>query len=149
MHIFLDFDGCLHPQGTPALDEDFRPIDNPALFQWLPILERILAPFPDVKIIISSDWRALMDDPTLIRLLGSLGPRFDGVVEIRRSPRAEELLLEATRRGLEHWIALDDHTSVRESDDPRFVRCDPLMGISDPNVQAELEAKLRTMRAGK
>jgi hypothetical protein len=53
--VSLDFDGVLHPVGVPAVDEDFRLIENPGLFVWLPILERLLAPHPTVWIIVSSD----------------------------------------------------------------------------------------------
>jgi hypothetical protein len=44
--VFLDFDGVLHPVGVPAVDEDFRLIENPGLFVWLPILERFACAAP-------------------------------------------------------------------------------------------------------
>jgi hypothetical protein len=34
-----------------------------------------------IRIIVSSDWRRLFDDATLIRLLAPLATRFVGVVE--------------------------------------------------------------------
>jgi hypothetical protein len=79
--LFLDFDGVLHPVGERALDDDFCLIENPGLFIWRPIQEALLAQYPAVRIIISSDWRRLFDDATLIRLLGPLSNRFAGVVE--------------------------------------------------------------------
>ena len=63
--VFLDFDGVLHPVGVPAIDKEFRLIENQDLFVWRPILERLLAPHPMVGIIVSSDWRRLFDDATL------------------------------------------------------------------------------------
>jgi hypothetical protein len=45
--VFLDFDGVLHPVGLPAVDEDFRLIENPALSVWRPILERVACTVPD------------------------------------------------------------------------------------------------------
>lgn len=142
--LFLDFDGVVHALGEPALDEDFHLLDNPNLFAWLPILEEVLFPFPNVQIIISSDWRRLVEDENLIRLLGPLGPRFLGVVEIFGATRAEEVLREAQRRRLTHWLAIDDHPSVAiaSSQDARFIVCEPETGLSSELVQSELRLKL-------
>lgn len=147
--LFLDFDGVLHPVGTPALSEDFMLIDNPELFCYLPILERLLEPHANVRIIVSSDWRRLFDDETLIRLLGGLGPRFEGVVECFGGMRAEEIRDEAQRRGLSRWIALDDHKSVVEAaaTDIRFVPTSPAYGISEPATLAALKIALARLTA--
>ncbi len=138
--VFLDFDGVLHPVGVPALDEDFRLIENPTLFVWRPILEWLLAPFPMVGIIVSSDWRRLFDDATLIRLLGPLAARFVGVVECYGASRSEEILAEVKRRGLKEWVALDDHSSViaAQARDGRFIACDAATGMSAVDVQRTL-----------
>jgi hypothetical protein len=92
--IFLDFDGVLRLVGVPAVDEEFRLIENPDLFVWRAIPGRLLARFPMIGIIVSSDWRRLFDDATLLRLLGPLAVRFAGVVECYRSSRSEEILAE-------------------------------------------------------
>ena len=144
--LFLDFDGVLHSLGEAAMDEDFRLIANPNLFCWRSILVGILAPHPSVKIIVSSDWRRLVDDECLVRLLGeSLGARFVGVVEVAKESRADEILAEALRRELRCWLAVDDHPSVakaRKAGDTRFIACAPDKGLSDPTVQRELKRKL-------
>ena len=145
MHLFLDYDGVLHPYGTEAFDEDFKLLSNPALFCWIPVLADILRPHPTVKIIVSSDWRRLYDDITLAKLLGvELGARLDGVVETYNSDRAHEIRTEAARRNLTRWLAVDDHSSVRAArcKDPRFIWCDPATGLSNPDVQLELARKL-------
>ncbi|MEX3639600.1 HAD domain-containing protein [Paraburkholderia sp. BR14320] len=145
--LFLDFDGVLHPLGEPALDEDFHLLDNPGLFVWLPILEQILAPYPSVRIVVSSDWRRLFDDASLVRLLGPLGKRFAGVVEVHAPSRATEILDEALRRKTENWLALDDHPSVAlaGSSDGRFVACPPSRGIASLAVQRALRRKLAVL----
>ncbi|WP_254220697.1 HAD domain-containing protein [Burkholderia glumae] len=58
--MFLDFDGALHPVGETVLDENGQLVRNPALFSWLPILEQHLRPFPEICIVVSSDWRRLV-----------------------------------------------------------------------------------------
>lgn len=143
--LFLDFDGVLHPVGEEALDENFRLLPNPKLFQWRPILEQLLEPWPEVQIIVSSDWRRLFDDDNLVRLLGPrLGGRFIGVVEVIDSSRANELHLEVVRRGIVQWVALDDHPTVVAvgKAEPRFIVCDPSTGLSDLDVQERLKRQL-------
>lgn len=142
--VFLDFDGVLHPVGEPALDEDFRLAPNPRLFCYLPHLIEALAPYPEVRIVVSSDWRRLFDDDTLRGCLGTLGDRFYGVVETFGGTRAEEIYKEVVRRGLMHWLVLDDHPSVVEasSTDVRFIACDSRLGLGNTETQAELREKL-------
>jgi hypothetical protein len=142
--VFLDFDGVPHPVGVPAIDEDFRLIENPGLFVWLPILERLVAPHPTVGIIVSSDWRRLFDDATFIQLLGPLAARFVGVVECYGASRSEEILAEVERRGLKGWVALDDHQSVLAAHDrdARFITCEPATGLSSVDVQPILSPRL-------
>ena len=53
-YIFLDFDGVTHPLGETA---DFRS---------LPLIESVLREFPEARIVISSDWRALFSMSKLV-----------------------------------------------------------------------------------
>ncbi len=147
--LFLDFDGVLHPYGTDALSEDFKLLDNPALFEFLPVLEALLAPHPAVQIIVSSDWRRLFDDAALIAMLGNVGGRFAGVVEHYNSSRVEEIQAEAARRQATAWVAVDDHPTVASASqqDWRFVATHPARGLSDPAIQAVLEKALQRLTA--
>jgi hypothetical protein len=97
-----------------------------------------------VGIIVSSDWRRLFDDATLIRLLGPLAARFVGVVECYGSSRSEEILAEVERRGLKGWVALDNHPSVLAAHDRdvRFIACEPATGLSSVDVQRTLSLRL-------
>ena len=145
--LFLDFDGVLHPVGEHALDENFCLVENPRLFIWRPILEQILTPFPMVKIVISSDWRRLFDDASLIRLLGPLVGRFAGVVETYGPSRAAEIVAEAKRRATANWLALDDHPSVAAAcaSDTRFIACAPDTGLASITVQQALRHQLAAL----
>lgn len=139
--LFLDFDGVMHAYGEPAFDENFQLLSSPSLFRWRPILEEILSPHTGVRIIVSSDWRRLFDDDNLVRLMGpALGPRFLGAVETFKDSRAAEIIAEATRRQLNIWLALDDHPSVVKASkkDKRFIACQPGLGLSSLDVQAQL-----------
>jgi len=113
----------------------------------MPILAQLLEPHPEVRLIISSDWRRLLDDENLIRLLSPLGNRFDGVVEAYVPSRHDEILAEVRRRDLSEWVALDDHPSIalNSSRNWRFIACPPSSGLSDEKVQQELKRKLHRL----
>lgn len=146
--LFLDFDGVLHSVGEEAVDEDFKLIANPNLFCWRPLLEKALACYPDVRIVVSSDWRRLFGDDSLIELLGpQLGQRFVGVVEFSGGARSDEILADVQRRKADAWLALDDHPSVAAAAqfDWRFVPCPPTEGLSNLRVQRELAEKLERL----
>jgi len=68
-----------------------------------------------------------------------------GVVENYDQSRAIEILVEAQRRGIERWLAVDDHATTveaRKADDKRFIVGHPETGLSAPKVQKELRASL-------
>jgi len=146
--LYVDFDGVMHPVGAAVLNENSQLIPNPRLFCWRPYLEEALASHPEVKIVVSSDWRKLFSDEALMQFLGPhLGPRFVGVVELYTGCRAEEILADATRRGFTKWLAIDDHETVRTASkhDARFIACTPEGGLSSPAVQRALKLKLAKM----
>ena len=147
LFLFLDFDGVLHDANEDVPDSVEALRANPRLFQWLPHLVDALAPYPDVRIIVSSNWRRWFDDAGLRALLGQLGPRFDGVVATLGHSRAEEIWMEVHKRRLEHWMAIDDHESVHlaAQRDGRFIACPPDEGLSAASVQASLRTKLASL----
>lgn len=147
--LFTDFDGVLHAADEPVLDGAGRLRANTNLFVWLPILVDILQPYPEVQIVISSDWRRLLDDDNLRRVLGPLGARFAGIVETWGVSRADEILTEVRRRRLTRWLAIDDHPSVASASrrDAHFIACAPDSGLSGVDVQAALRSRLATTLA--
>ncbi|OIN69524.1 hypothetical protein BL247_21960 [Ralstonia solanacearum] len=139
----------MHAADEPALDGAGRLVANANLFVWLPILVDILSPHPEVQIVVSSDWRRLLDDDNLRRVLGPLGARFVGVVETWAASRADEVLVEVRRRKLSRWLAIDDHPSVLAASlrDRRFIACAPDTGLSAVDVQAALRSRLAALLA--
>jgi hypothetical protein len=125
--LYLDFDGVLHSADPARAD----------YFCWRPILAGILEPFPNVKIVVSSDWRARCSDDQLKHNLGQLGERFVGITHTMGSDRAEEIMADVSTRRIKHWLALDDHETVRQAAKRihRFVWCPPMEGISCPEAQ--------------
>jgi len=107
--LFLDFDGPLHSVEIQAINRYGEFVPHPDLFSGVPILDELLKPFPSIQIVVSSDWRLVVDDDTLKKLLGPLAPRFVGVMEVMMvSSRADAIKEDARRRRLSAWLAIDD-----------------------------------------
>lgn len=97
--LFLDFDGVLH-SSRAELDGKY--------FRWLPALVKLLANFPDVKIVVHSTWRYDHTDSELRELLGELGERFVGSAP--RGPREQviQMVLQANKGKFTDYLVLDD-----------------------------------------
>lgn len=140
MHLFLDFDGVLHPVGA-----------GPA--QWfcqLPLLERFLREdAPHWAVVISSSWR---DDHTMAelrevfssdlrgRILGTTpaddAPGLHSTWGAQASlyPREIQIRHYLAQRGLSSsdWLALDDigHGFRDARANPHLVLCNPATGLT-------------------
>jgi hypothetical protein len=160
MHLYLDFDGVLHPSevylvdGEPVLQlcNDQSP-EMLFLFCWASILESMLDDFdPEgrIKIILSTSWvRVLGFDESKARLPEGLQNRV--IRKMRRSmlndfPRGVEISEDARRSGLEHWIAIDDDAwAWPEEHLNELVWCDPTTGVASRRVQELLKQKITEM----
>jgi hypothetical protein len=114
--LFLDIDGVLHPV-SPRAD---RPDAESQGFSYRPRLERVLREFPDVQIVIASDWRkyhtlgelqAFFAPDIAARVISVTPPDPSSeYVPRRRQLRVEEWLKENGRDG-DPWVAIDDDVS--------------------------------------
>ncbi|MCW7537978.1 HAD domain-containing protein [Aquabacterium sp. A7-Y] len=145
--LFIDFDGCLHPQGRALIrlgspQERSRQQVQVSVERhgaWSSALSCLLQPHADVFLVIYSVWRYLHTHRELAHLLGHLGPRYLGVTP--HASRYESIRL---------WLSQSPRvTSFRildaaAGDLPRpffkehFILCDPNTGVSAPGVQEEL-----------
>lgn len=128
--LFLDFDGVLHPAGEAA--------GTTVLFEWYPILVRLLEPWTEVFLAVHSSWRYDHRSDELRELLEPLGTRFIGSVP--RGPRAESIrwFLQANPVIDDH-LALDDSPGEFSIGGVRLIVCDPSKGISDPAIQQQIQ----------
>lgn len=160
--LYLDFDGVLHHE-----DVRFSPKRGPfikapgqyTLFQHAPLLEELLVPYPDIKIVLSTAWvRVYSFSKATKRLPASLRERCIGatyhssVVEHHfiQQPRGMQVANDVYTRKPSAWLALDDD----HKDWPRYcldnyVRTHEHDGISDPDVLNEIKVKLASMAAVK
>jgi hypothetical protein len=149
-YLYVDWDGVLHDSSVFYTPERGPYIDTPGrtLFEWVPILEHILAPHPDVKIILSTSWVARFGmEGTAAWLPASLrkrvvGTTADGVKDPWSCPRGQQVLRAAQHRGIQDgwWLAIDDdaYQWPREYLD-RLVKTNGATGLSDAVVQQKLK----------
>lgn len=134
--LSIDFDGVAHPTGAGTTTI------KTTLFGWLPDLHRVLAPHPDVRVLVHSSWLFTYTPDELQMMLGPLEQRFVGAAP--RGPRYESVLrwLHYHPTYTSFRILDDDRTEFPDPPPAELILCDPLQGVSDPRVQAELRAWL-------
>ena len=165
MILFLDYDGVLHPDEV-WLGSDNRPHLYAAgeLFMWAPKLIEILAPYPDIQIVLSTSWvsmlgfkraKAWLPKPLRDQVIGATWHsafKRDGktVAWWGVATRYEQILRYALRGGVNDWIAIDDNAEGwLDRDRRRLVLCDSDNGLSEPAVRDILAAQLKACRFGK
>lgn len=158
--LYLDFDGVLHHYDV-YLDERGRAIlrGMGSLFEYAELLEAELAPYPSVRIVLSTNWvRVNGFDRSRGRLPAALRERVVGatwhsVFEqdpdfsnwwIHEASRYEQIAHDVTRRNPPNWFALDDD-AIGWPDEARqhLVACDPLRGLNEQSTCRSLELKLK------
>jgi hypothetical protein len=163
--LYLDFDGVLHPADVRvSASEPKRPrvynggSTNHPLLEHAPLLERILAPFADVKIVLSTSWvRVLGYEYTMQQLPAALRERVVGTVwqgELLQHPprtRYDAIQSDANNRGVTRWLALDDDTEGWP-EEQRYALIAPnnfWYGLAQPGVADELSQALALLCGGK
>lgn len=155
--IYLDFDGVLHhdavyihpTKGIYMREQGFT------LFEWMPILDTLLAAHPDVGIILSTSWvrvksfsyaKSKLSAELQMRVIGSTFHK--GLMDkdlFSQLTRASQILGDVSRRGLreEQWIAIDDDAEGWPFMYAKnLIRTELALGISERAVQAEISAWL-------
>lgn len=128
--LFIDFDGVLQ---TPRL-QDFMP------FEFVPNLQQVLAPFPEVGLVVSSSHREGMSvDSIRSAFPSSLSEKIVGATPCRAYGRAKagryrEILewLAANCHTETPWLALDDEIDLYPENCAQLLRIHPLIGFQAP-----------------
>lgn len=156
--LYLDFDGVLHDGEVYWHIKRGIYMKTPGrqLFEWMAILEELLAPYPEVKIVLSTSWvRARNFNFARSKLSPALQRRVIGATFHKREmrgadfdllSRGAQVVRDVGRRQPKKWFAVDDDTK----DWPRgyirhLVATDSAVGISDPVVQAAIRTQLAAM----
>ncbi len=165
MILFLDYDGVLHPDaaylvgGKPELRAEGE------LFMWAPILQDILAPYPQVEIVLSTSWvhvlgsftrtRAYLPCGLATRVIGATwhsamarhheGTHRTDVSWFSELSRYEQIARYVSRAGprAESWLAIDDNCEGWHADlRSHIIETNSALGLSETNVQLALSTQL-------
>ncbi|MGU7811551.1 HAD domain-containing protein [Burkholderia sp. AW49-1] len=155
--LFLDIDGVLHRGNSYVAG---RRIVSSApgrieLFEYVQILVDLLSPYPELPIVLSSDWayrfgvdytRSQLPSASLrARIIGATyqGCEFDEMLWPMLS-RGEQVLDYVRRQGRDgiEWIAIDDRSDGFESCRERLVHCQSEYALGDDAVVELLRHRL-------
>lgn len=146
--IYLDYDGVLHDDEVYWHQKNGIYIKTPGrvLFEWAPILEELLLPHPDVKIVLATSWvRVKNFEFAKKHLSPNLQERVVGATFHRRQMskfsydnqhRGSQVAADVTRRQPLRWFAIDnDDEGWPEQTKDRLIKTEDHLGISCPDVQ--------------
>lgn len=145
--LLLDYDNVLHPCDAFRTHGGIRAADPDAkLFQFAPLLEQMLLPFPELRIVLSTSWVEVLGfTRARDRLpLTSLRDRVVGATYHSRDPvapfwgrttRGAQVRRYVERHHLQDWVAIDDREDGVEK---HLVKCRPGIGLGDGAVQCRM-----------
>lgn len=155
--LYLDYDGVLHPEDVyrhPRRGIHLAPkYEGHSLFEHCDLLTAELAPFPQLRIVLSTSWvrvlrytRARSHLPQALRerVVGATYHTQMGRQAFELLSRGQQVVADVGRRRPIQWLALDDEADgwpahYRE----QLVRTDPVQGLAP--VLEEFRARLRAM----
>jgi len=153
--LYLDYDNVLHGEvGRYVSAPHVRPYTKgEVLFTHAPILEALLLPYPNVKIVLSTSWVRVFDyHRARKRLPASLRARVTGATfhalhmrkeDFSLEPRHRQILCDVSRRQPTKWLAIDDDVEGwPEWALPHLVATEESVGLNCPRVQARLQERL-------
>ncbi|MFC0695593.1 HAD domain-containing protein [Paraburkholderia humisilvae] len=153
--LFVDIDGVLH-RGNSYVAGKRIVSGAPSsikLFEYLPVLDELLSSYPDIDVVLSSDWAYRFGvEPTLAMLPDSLlrkrataatyqGCEFDEFLWPMLS-RGAQVLDYVRRHSLDRWLAVDDRRDGFETCRERLVHCQSECGLGDRAVVELLRRRL-------
>jgi hypothetical protein len=156
--LYLDFDGVLHHEDVwwhARIGPYLQAPDHYKLFQHLELLETLLAPYPNVRIILSTSWVRRYGCSKAAKQLGPqlrqrvLGATFHSRMNQEHFialPRGRQVWEDVLRRKPLDWLALDDDGDGWPPEcATHFVKTHDHEDISDPKVLATVQERLAAL----
>lgn len=157
--LYLDFDGVLHHENclwSPKLGPYLCAPSRYTLFQHAELLVQLLAPYPEVAIVLSTTWiRRYGVSASAKRLPEGLQKRVIGGTfhsrhmnedEFQYLLRGQQVFHDVQRRRPRDWLALDDDgEGWPASHLDKFIQTHMYEGLGDPEITSTFAKKLEAM----
>jgi hypothetical protein len=153
--VYLDFDGVCHHDSVYWSKREGIHIRAPGrvLFEWAPILVELLAPYPDVKIILSTSWVRVRDfnfaksklPPALRSMVigATYHAREMQKFEFDNMSRGAQIYADVQRRNPANWLAIDNDDKFWPAHcRDHLIKTQDELGLSDTRVQTSIRARL-------
>jgi hypothetical protein len=153
--IYCDYDHVLHGgalryRKPPSLRPE---TSGQTLFQNAPIFMRLLDPYPDLKIVLSTSWvkelgfgraRGYLPQALRQRVVGAaFHKRHMRKDEFSNLTRYEQIMADVQRRRPTRWLAIDDDLrGWRPEHALHIVPMRLVLGLSSPAAALELQRRL-------
>jgi hypothetical protein len=158
--VYCDYDGALHHHNVlwkPKVGPYLAAPEGYRLFQHVGLLEELLAPYPQVKLVLSTSWVVRYGLwKASKRLTPALRERcIDGTYHYGLKgnawlelPRGVQVSRDAERRQPKGWLALDD-SADGWPDETRdnLIHTDACEGIGPAEIQQAIRQKLALLVA--
>lgn len=152
--VYLTFEGVLHSEQYAlgrARQRHFENTSEGELFEHSSLLSNMLGPYPSVRIVLSTSWvHEFGFAVSLAQLPRQLQDRVIGCTEHAAGLfPGQQVAADVQKRTPASWLALEvDPFGWPQWCLPHLVVCDPNLGISRPDVRADLEARLAEIGRG-
>lgn len=153
--VYLDFDGVCHDDSVYWSKQRGIHLRAPGrvLFEWAQILVDLLAPYPGVKIILSTSWVRVRDfNFAKSKLPPALQARVIGATyharemqkfEFDNMSRGAQIYADVQRRNPAHWLAIDNDDKFWPAHCRyHLIKTQDELGLSDTEVQTSIRARL-------
>ncbi|MBB5462343.1 HAD domain-containing protein [Paraburkholderia sp. Cpub6] len=152
--LFLDYDGTLHRGPTYRTRRGIVSSDPEriALFEFAPLLDALLKPYPQLEIVLSTSWVPVLGFKRAKKFLPtSLRERVVGATF--HSMYADAFAWPTIGRGIQvlryvgvhrlrRWLAIDDQDDGAEGYEKHFVKCNQALGLGDSETVELLQCRL-------
>ncbi len=156
--LYLDYDGVMHDSEVYYHPKRgiYMKTEGCVLFEWMPILEELLLPHPDVRIVLSTSWvrefrfsfaKKHLSQPLQDRVIGATFHKEHMRKEnFAHLPRGEQIVGDVSRRKPKSWFAIDDDAQHwPQCCRDKLIHTDSARGISCPEVQKSIRTMLEIM----
>lgn len=154
--LFLDYDGCLHPDGVfISSGKPTSRTPGAQLFEHAELLSELLAPYPHLQIVLSTSWVRKLDFnrakgylPSLLqeRVIGSTYEFCTDICSWHELTKFDQILRYVCRNAIKSWLALDDdYHGWPEACEMHLICPDRHLGLGEPRTWEQLKTKLELL----